>query len=185
MFSVLDGLVLLRMASQTQPAVPKFKVHKVNEEGNFVDLVGEVKTIAVSWDITNPRLDRFMDLEIRCRQLATIDDKKKSLMWIENVKKAFGWQKGKTLYLTTKQNCSGVFFIWKAEECERRLSDIMVCENGFVAMRTYNHYTSYNRPEDGLHFSFMIFPDSLYNDNIARGNLPVRTPELRPPPYRP
>lgn len=113
------------------------------------------------WDYNNPKLDSFMEREYRNR----IADKKKSLMWIEIIKKEAGWVKGETLYLNTKSNCDGAFMC----EYSRNKSvydDIIIEPSGFAVMNTFNYYNLNTNKDDGITSTFYIRVDSIYNDNV-------------------
>lgn len=121
-------------------------------------------TIQFIWDYENEKLDKIAQKEYRLR----FGDKKKNLMWVEELKRIADWKQGEYIYAFTKSNADGYFSVhYKKNKVEFDWFDIIIEPSGFVCMSTTNNYTTHT--DEDIKFSkIFIRPDSVYNDKISR-----------------
>ena len=116
-------------------------------------------------DKTGEKLFRIMFNEIR----GSFADKKKSLMWVDEVKRLSNWKKGETIYGYAREKHLNFIVWWSREEKDiGGCSTFTIDPQGFVALSYHNNYT--NEETDLIKRSLYIRPDSLYNDKIVKQN---------------
>ena len=129
-------------------------------EDNYMD---------ITWD-NNEEIDNIMEKEYRFH----LNDSKKSMMWIEDVKKAANWKKYDRLYIFTKSRSDYNFRAsWWYDKDDGTFNDnanIVIEEDGYVLMETRNNYTQRKDFEDKIPYFFFVRVDSFYN-SFNRDNL--------------
>jgi hypothetical protein len=121
----------------------------------------EVKWMTVSWDFTNTHIDKKMDMEyaLNMKDLCS----RRDLTFLEDVKKFYGWKKGDHLYLCTKCNCDGTFYIYNVEKDYGHSYvgyKYYIMPDGYCEMVCYDG--NYKQSK-----SIKIIVESKYNDNIC------------------
>lgn len=118
--------------------------------------------LGVGWDYDNDKLDKIASSEYRYNH----GDKKKSLLWIEELKRVSNWKEGEYIYAFTKSNCDGYFrAYYKKNKIEFGWYNVIIEPSGYVCMEAFNHYTT-DRDED-IKFNVFIRVESVYNDKIC------------------
>ena len=134
--------------------------YSTNVEDNYMD---------ITWD-NNEEIDNIMEKEYRFH----LNDSKKSMMWIEDVKKAANWKKYDRLYIFTKSQSDYNFRAsWWYDKDDGTFNDnanIVIEEDGYVLMETRNNYTTRKDFEDKIPYFFFVRVDSFYN-SFNRDNL--------------
>ena len=125
---------------------------------SYENLLDDDDTACVSWDFENEDIDKIMSDE---NQWDIKLEKRKNLIWIEEIKKKFNWKKGVEVYIEMKQNCDGCFYCWAIDK--DAFPDFIIEKSGYASIRTYNNYT---RDENDF-----VRVDSVYNDMICDTHL--------------
>lgn len=93
------------------------------------------------------------------------DKKKKSLMWIEEVKHRSNWKKGDIIYGYAREKHYTYQIDWNKNE-KKMFPTFIIDPQGFVALSVFNHYSS--EETDLIKDVSYIRPNSLYNDKIDK-----------------
>ena len=81
-----------------------FKVMWRNEfDGDMDD-----KCFMVLWDYNDEEIDDIMDKELQLPRYTGTH--KKNMLWLKQIKEMTGLKE--TMYISTKQNCDGCFYVW-------------------------------------------------------------------------
>ena len=129
---------------------------EVNEYG--------IGNTTITWDYTNEKVDKIMVRE-HCNSL---NEKKKSLMWLVKITIMANWKKGETLYILTTQKSDGYFnLFWSKDKKKMPFCDIIIEPDGYASIRTYNNYSTYSNKDEDIHYSFFVRVESQYNDYIC------------------
>ena len=131
----------------------------------FIEKEGEFPNESDNEKLFNKIHDK-MSYEISCR----IADKKKSLMWVEEVKRRSNWKKGDTIYGVTKEEGDTYDIGWSREKQIIRRPYFIIDPEGFIAFVCFNMNYSWEET-DLIKNYFYIRPDSLYNDKIFQQDL--------------
>ena len=120
------------------------------------------------WNDENKKVDKIMNNEYKgdLNQM-----KKKSLLWIEEIKKIAKWKQGEMLWINTKTYGDGHFIAWWNTDVNclgNSCADIIIEPTGYCVMRHFNHYSSNDDKENNITWKVMIRVDSVYNDNISK-----------------
>ena len=132
------------------------------------DLIEETGYYRITfvWDCENEKLNDTADTEFRY----SFGDKKKNLMWIEELKRIADWKKGEYIYAFTKTNGDGYYnvFFRKDKPVETIKSyDIIIERSGYVCMSAFNQY-SFDEDEDIKWGRNFVRVESVYNDKISK-----------------
>lgn len=97
---------------------------------------------------------------------SNIGEKKKSLMWVEQVKKISNWKKGETIYGYTREK-HYEFNVWFSRNKEDIGLPMFIIEpSGYVSLYCFNNY-SHNETEE-IKNGFYVRSHSIYNDNVYK-----------------
>jgi hypothetical protein len=128
-----------------------------------------LKRLYFEWDYENDTLDKIAEEEFRMRMGDL--KRKKNMLWINDLKKDANWKEGEYIYVFTKTNCDGTYYVnWTKNKILKNGSkfwyNIIVEPNGYVNMICFNNYT-YNEDED-IKCDFWVRVDSYYNDKVCK-----------------
>jgi hypothetical protein len=104
-------------------------------------------------------------------------DKKLNMMWIDDIKKHYGWKTGDVILLNQKQNSDNCFYVmrgWRDNDDELRVEDeksydVAIDDDGFVVKRYYNSY-KWTSSKLVPSFSYVIRLNCVYNDYLLKRN---------------
>jgi len=123
--------------------------------------------IYFEWDYENNILDNIAEKEFRFK----LNDKKKNMFWIDELKKIADWKQGEYIYVETSQNCDGIFYVnsikSKILKCGSNFNwyNIIIEPSGYVSMKGFNNYSTYQ--DDDIKYDFWVRVESFYNDKIC------------------
>ena len=125
-----------------------FKVCWRNEFDTIKDEDDEC--FMVMWDYDNEEIDDIMNNEIRLSRYTGTT--KKNMLWLKKIKEMSKLRD--TIYISTKQNCDGCFYVWinnweHPSRCKEQLEDLKITpfndfkleEDGSVYMNNYSYET--------------------------------------------
>ena len=117
------------------------------------------------WNCKHEKLQDLADQEYRYR----VGDKRKNLMWVEELKKIADWKEGEYIYAFLKSNADGYFSVhYKKNKNENfHWYNLIVEPSGYVCMESMNLYTL-DSDEDIKASKNFIRVESVYNDKISK-----------------
>jgi hypothetical protein len=123
-------------------------------------------SIIFVWDCGNEKIDNLANNEYRY----CLGDKKKNLMWIEELKRIANWKPDEYIYAYTKTNADGYFSVYyKKDKIGFNWYNVIIEPSGFVCMGAFNLYND-DRDEDIKFSKIFIRVDSVYNDSLIKKN---------------
>ena len=97
-----------------------------------------------------------------------IGDKRKNLMWVEELKRIADWKEGEYIYASLKSNADGYFSVhYKKDKIQFDWFNLIVEPSGYVCMESMNLYTL-DSDEDIKCGRNFIRVESVYNDYICK-----------------
>lgn len=120
------------------------------------------------WDYENEKLDKIAENEFRLHW----GDKKKNMLWIDDLKKNADWKAGEYIYAFTKTNCDGTYYVnWtknKTLKCGSVFNwvNVIVEPSGYVCMKCFNNYSI--AQDDDIKYEHWVRVESLYNDKMCK-----------------
>jgi hypothetical protein len=134
-----------------------------NPEDDFYTGEDGILCAQFTWDYENDKIDKIASKEFT----NAFGDKKKNLMWVEKFKEVANWKKGEYIYAFTKTNADGYYNVhYKKDKVKFSWFNMIVEPSGYVAMKTYNHYTL--EQDDDIKSSMFVRVESIYNDKNTK-----------------
>ena len=120
-------------------------------------------SICFVWDCRNEKIDDIANKEFRYN----ISDKKKNLMWINELKRVADWKQGEYIYAYTKTNGDGYYNVYfKKDKINFNWYNLIIEPKGFVCMECFNLYTT-DRDDDIKYGGMFVRVNSVYNDKLS------------------
>ena len=112
-----------------------------------------------TWDYENEKIDKIASEEFSYE----LGDKKKSLMWVQKLKKIADWKEGEYIYAYTKTNADGYYNVfYRKDKVKFSWFNTIIEPSGYVCMEAFNHYTM--ATDDDIKHSVFVRVNSVYND---------------------
>ena len=128
------------------------------EEDNVCHDDDRIKWIYFTWEDTKD--DRYeKEFEMNYEDVS----ERRSMKWIKTLKKKAKWTEGKTLYIFTKTNADGVYYVnytySEDEFIKKYWADVIIEPDGYVKMKYFGQYKSEKH---------WVRPNCFHNDEVFR-----------------
>jgi len=120
----------------------------------------DLNQFKVHWDCENDPLNELLRLEFSYKLEEGI--KRKSLKWVNELKRLVRWQKGGELLIGFDYFNDGDVFVAVLIEGDKDVPMMKIDSNGYVSMRTYDNYSTDQTDKS----SFFVRILSLHNDQV-------------------